>query len=339
MTKALFASVTRGAAAVAVSGLLAGCAVQEADLRSYRALAPIGAETLALMDARHTTKAAPVLIRAFKKEAELEVWKQAADGRYVLLKTYPMCRWSGQLGPKVREGDRQTPEGFYTVTQGSMNPNSAYYLSFGIGFPNAYDRAWGRTGNAIMVHGICSSAGCFSMTDPQIQEIYATVREALAAGQRTIQVQSFPFRMTAENLAKHRLDPNMAFWRELKHGADHFEVTRREVPVGVCGRHYVFASPKPGEKLDATAACPPLEEDRSVEPQVVGRETRDLSDVAALVARGTKPIRLVYEDGGQNPVFAGRFPDVSRPEALEAGPREIPMTGSPADVAKPPGLR
>jgi len=162
--------VARTGTVLAAVGLLAGCAVQETDVTAFRAVAPINAETLALMETRHTSKSAPVLIRAYKKESELEIWKQTTEGRYILLKTYPMCRWSGQLGPKVREGDRQTPEGFYTVTPGSMNPNSAYYLSFGIGFPNAYDRAWGRTGNSIMVHGICSSAGCFSMTDKQVQD-------------------------------------------------------------------------------------------------------------------------------------------------------------------------
>ena len=85
----------------------------------------------------------PILIRSYKKEAEMEVWKRSANGRYALLKTYPICRWSGQLGPKVREGDRQAPEGFYTVTPAQMNPNSAYYLSFDTGFPNAYDRSLG----------------------------------------------------------------------------------------------------------------------------------------------------------------------------------------------------
>ena len=117
------------------------------------------------MDEKGTNQPAPILIRTYKKEAELEIWKMKADGQYALLKTYPMCRWSGQLGPKTREGDRQVPEGFYTITPGQMNPNSNYYLSFNVGYPNAYDRALGRTGGDIMVHGICSSAGCFSMTD------------------------------------------------------------------------------------------------------------------------------------------------------------------------------
>ena len=88
-----------------------------------RAFAPIpAADAGAHAAAKGTTKNAPVLIRAYKKEAELEIWKQQADGRYVYVKTFPMCRWSGQLGPKVREGDRQVPEGFYTITPGSDEP-------------------------------------------------------------------------------------------------------------------------------------------------------------------------------------------------------------------------
>lgn len=307
------------------SSLLTGCenVGNVSDATAYRAYAPIPVQTLALMSADGTTKNAPVLIRSYKQEAEVEIWKQKADGRYALLKTYPMCRWSGQLGPKVREGDRQVPEGFYTITPGSMNPNSAYYLSFNIGYPNAYDQALGRTGTAIMVHGICSSAGCFSMTDPQIEEIYAIVREAFAGGQRGIQMQSLPFRMTAENLATHRLDPNISFWRELKHGADHFEVTKLQTPVGVCSKHYVFGTPKAGSRLDPVSACPPLEEDGRVEQAVSARNERDMSDVIALAAKGVRPVRMVYADGGQNPVFARKFTEVSQPDALASGPTEI----------------
>ncbi len=165
-----------GAFAFGAATLLAGC--DEGGLSSNsRAYAPIAPETLALMQEKGTAKEAPVLIRAYKKESELEIWKMKSNGRYALLKTYPICRWSGQLGPKAKEGDRQVPEGFYSITPAQMKPNSSYYLAFNVGYPNAYDRAMGRDGGSIMVHGICSSAGCFSMTDPQIGEIYAIVRE------------------------------------------------------------------------------------------------------------------------------------------------------------------
>ncbi len=306
---------------IAAAGLmLAGCEDQYAGDNS-RSLAPIPQKTLALMDSIGSTSSAPVLFRAYKKEAEFEIWKQKTDGTYALLKTYPMCRWSGQLGPKKREGDRQVPEGFYTITPGQMNPNSHYYLSFNVGYPNAYDRAWDRGGGNIMVHGICSSAGCFSMTDEQIGEIYAIAREAFNGGQREIQFQSYPFRMTSENLAKFRLDPNIAFWKELKNGADHFEVTKAEVPVTVCNRHYVFGA-KPEGEVSARGACPKLDRDDQVESAVAQKESKDETAVADLVAKGERAERLVYSDGGQNPAFAGLY-DVSRPDALVEGPKEI----------------
>ncbi|WP_197507779.1 murein L,D-transpeptidase family protein, partial [Methylosinus sp. 3S-1] len=238
---------------VAAGGALALSACNDSGL-SQRSLQPIPPETLALMEQAGVTKESPTLIRSYKKESEFQIWKQRPDGRYVYLKTFPMCRWSGQLGPKVREGDRQAPEGFYSITPGQMNPNSSYYLSFNVGYPNAYDRALGHGGGSIMVHGACSSAGCFSMTDHQISEIYAILRTSFNNGQRAIQMQSYPFKMTAENLAKHRLDPHIGFWKQLKNGSDHFETAWREPTVGVCGHHYVFdAAPTAGHSLDAGA--------------------------------------------------------------------------------------
>ena len=290
-----------------------------------RSTAPIPANVLALMKEKNTDAHKPILIRAFKKEAEFEIWKQQADGQYTLLKTYPMCRWSGQLGPKVREGDRQVPEGFYTITPGQKNPNSAYYLSFNVGYPNAYDRAHGYSGGSIMVHGACSSAGCFSMTDEQIAEIYAVAREAFGGGQRAIQMQSLPFRMTPENLAKHRFDPNMKFWKDLKEGSDQFEVSKQETKVAICDRRYVFGqAPTDGRSVkDGLAACPPMQADQQLTALVADKQKQDEAKVAELVASGVKPVRMVYADGGQHPEFAMKINDLSRPEALEQGPREI----------------
>ncbi len=266
------------------------------------------------MEQTGVTKESPTLIRAYKKEAELEVWKQRPDGRYAYLKSFPMCRWSGQLGPKVREGDRQVPEGFYSITPGQMNPNSAYYLSFNVGYPNAYDRAYGHGGGSIMVHGACSSAGCFSMTDRQIGEIYAILRSSFNNGQRSIQMQSYPFKMNAENLAKHRLDPNIGFWKQLKEGSDHFEVAGKEPTVGVCNRRYVFdAASANGQPLDAGAACPPLKRNAEIEAQVARKAAVDDARVAELAAAGVRPVRVVYQDGGQHPDFYARVAEVSRP--------------------------
>lgn len=312
------------AVAVASAVLLAGC--QDEGLRHGRAWQPIPSRTIALMESKGMTKYSPIMFRTLKKEAELEIWKQKSDGRYALLKTYPMCRWSGQLGPKKREGDRQVPEGFYTITPKSLNPNSAYYLSMNVGYPNKFDRAHGRTGSLIMVHGACSSRGCFSMTDKQIAEIYAIVREAFNGGQKAIQVQSLPFRMTPKNLAKYRFDKNMPFWKQLKKGVDHFEVTKVPPRVDVCGRRYVFnADPaSPGTSLHPRRACPALKTDDMVASAVSQKHHEDMKKVALHIKKGQRAVRTIYADGGQHPSFA-HVTMVSRPHALAKGPIEIAL--------------
>jgi murein L,D-transpeptidase YafK len=318
--------ILKSAAVFAVFCAISLSACNDSGL-SQRALAPIPAETVALMEKIGTSKDSPTLIRAYKKEAELEIWKMGGDGRYVHLKTFPMCRWSGQLGPKTREGDRQVPEGFYSITPAQMNPNSAYYLSFNVGYPNQLDRALGHSGGTIMVHGACSSAGCFSMTDAQIAEIYAIARSAFNGGQRAIQMQSYPFKMTAENLAKHRLDPNIGFWKNLKEGNDHFEVTKQEPQVAFCGRRYVFDA-TPAGPMDPASACPTLKRDPELTASVSAKAAKDDEKIAELAQSGVKPVRVVYQDGGMHPSFLARVAETSRPEAL-AAPVEIALEDKP----------
>ncbi len=130
-------------AAIAAATALAGCNTDTVTaVSSERALRPLSSEMTRELEKKNMPKESPILVRLFKEESELEVWKQDTAGRFALLKTYPICRWSGELGPKIKEGDRQAPEGFYTITPGQMNPNSSYYLSVNIGFPNEFDRAW-----------------------------------------------------------------------------------------------------------------------------------------------------------------------------------------------------
>ncbi|WP_274427291.1 L,D-transpeptidase family protein [Chelativorans sp. YIM 93263] len=210
------------------------------------------------MKAKGMAKDAPIMMRIFKEEGELEVWKQKHNGRYDLVTSYDICTWSGKLGPKFAEGDRQAPEGFYTIRPSQMNPQSSYHLAFNIGFPNTFDRANGRTGKHLMVHGACSSSGCYSMTDEQVEEIYAFARDAFRGGQQAFQLQAFPFRMTAKNMARYRNDLNFEFWQTLKEGYDHFEVTRKPPKVDVCERRYVFNRiPAEGHSFAPTEACPP----------------------------------------------------------------------------------
>ena len=170
-------------AALAAAIALTGCQT-EGGIDLAKAMKPLSPRMVALIEEKAMAKESPILARIFKEESELEIWKQDNTGRFALLKTYPICRWSGELGPKIKQGDRQAPEGFYTITPGQMNPNSAYYLSFNMGFPNAFDRAHERTGAHLMVHGDCSSAGCYAMTDEQIGEIYSLARESFSAASR-----------------------------------------------------------------------------------------------------------------------------------------------------------
>jgi len=181
----------------------------------------------------------PLYVRIFKEEAELEVWLQSGS-RYELFKTYPVCARSGTLGPKEREGDAQSPEGFYSVTRPKLNPASHYHLAFDIGYPNAYDRSLGRTGSLIMVHGSCVSIGCFAMTDEGIEEIYSLADAALAKGQASFAVHVFPFRMTDEHTKKHTDSAWAPFWSELKVGYDAFEATHVPPNVGVDAGRYVL---------------------------------------------------------------------------------------------------
>jgi murein L,D-transpeptidase YafK len=230
---------------------------------------------------------APILVRIFKEESVLEVWKrETGTSRYALLKTYDICAWSGDLGPKKKEGDRQAPEGFYTITPALMNPNSSYYLSFNLGYPNDFDRAHGRTGAHLMVHGACSSRGCYSMEDEQIAEIYALARLAFQGGQREFQVQAYPFRMTPENMARYRHNENFAFWRMLKEGYDHFEVLRQPPKIDVCSQRYVFNSvPQHGVTFSPTVSCPPMETPDAIRVAVAAKETQDDQKFALIAAR------------------------------------------------------
>jgi murein L,D-transpeptidase YafK len=297
-------------AAIAATIALPGCQVDGTLPTNTKAMAPLSAKILAEMDQKNMDKEAPILIRVFKQESELEVWKQDRGGRFALLKTYPICRWSGELGPKLREGDRQAPEGFYTITPAQMNPNSQYYLSFDLGYPNAFDRSHGRTGANLMVHGDCSSRGCYSMTDEQVSEIYALGREAFFGGQKSFQVQAYPFRMTPQNFAKHRNNPNMPFWKMLKRGNDHFEVTQLEPKVNVCEKHYVFNAQAPGDPLkplsfSAAGKCPAYEVPADVAAAVQEKQRRDEFQTAELTRRGTPAApERTYADGGMHPVFA-----------------------------------
>jgi murein L,D-transpeptidase YafK len=209
-----------------------------------------GTPDLARLDERLEAKGlktgAQLFIRVFKSESELEVWMRKGEA-FELLATYPICHWAGTIGPKLREGDKQNPEGFYSVGARQLHRIGRWPRSLNLGYPNSYDRAWGRTGSYILVHGGCSSIGCFAMTNAVMAEIFALSEQALRAGQPRIELHVFPFRMTEANLALHVNNPWIDFWRNLKEGYDAFEETRLPPRVGLCDRRYVVETVRPGE--------------------------------------------------------------------------------------------
>ena len=292
---------------------LAGCYADEGYQLPTRAMKELSPEMVTLLAQKNMPKDSPILVRIFKEESEVEVWKQDTTGQFQLLKLYPICRWSGELGPKKAEGDRQAPEGFYSITPGLMNPNSNYYLAINIGFPNAFDKANNYSGAFLMIHGDCSSRGCYAMTDEQIGEIYSLARESFLGGQKEFQVQAYPFRMTAANLARHRTNPNMPFWKMIKEGNDHFEVTHLEPKVDVCDRHYVFDAQPPANStkplvFSPTGHCPAFEVPAEIAGPALEKQRNDEVQLAQLTKENVPvaPI-LMGTDGGMNRVFVAKL--------------------------------
>ena len=190
----------------------------------------------------------PVFLRAFKEEGILELWmRPSGASRFVLFQSYPIAAQSGELGPKLLEGDGQVPEGFYQVSRSAMKPDSRFHLAFNIGYPNAYDRAHDRTGSFIMIHGSFVSIGCLAMTDEKIEEIYTLCDAALTAGQNRFDVHMFPFRMTPERMGNAQDSPHFAFWQNLQEGHRIFDEQGVPPDVSMREKRYHFSPSAPVE--------------------------------------------------------------------------------------------
>jgi murein L,D-transpeptidase YafK len=358
--RAPFLRVLMVSAVLAAALTLGGCFGEEGYDLPGKAMKELSPQMLAMLQQKNMPQDSPILIRIFKEESELEVWKQDTSGRYALLKTYPICRWSGDLGPKVKEGDRQAPEGFYPISPGLMNPNSSYYLAINTGFPNVYDRANNRHGAFLMIHGDCSSRGCYAMTDQEIGEIYSLARDAFLGGEKAFQIQAYPFRMTPANMARHRNNPNFAFWQMIKEGNDHFEVSHLEPKVDVCERHYVFdAVPPAGSTrpltFNPTGRCPKFDVDPQIASAAAQKEAHDNAVFTQLVKENVPEAPLVTNtDGGMNRVFVAKLDDMTytyddaghiHVPPLQPGrlpPAISPPRGSESDtkaaIAEPPSM-
>ncbi len=222
-----------------------------------------------------------------------------------------------------------------------------------MGYPNEFDRSLGRTGSELMVHGACSSRGCYSMTDENIQEIYTLGRLAFQGGQRDFQVEAFPFRMTPENMARHRNDPNMPFWLMLKEGYDHFEVAGQPPQVNVCEHRYIFNSvAENGRSFDPAGSCPPMAMPDTIRVAVAEKQARDNAKMLQIAER------LDRREGGDGaellmaaldtPTSAQRAAPMSVANAsvtitpsTRATPEQQPLVPAPAPAvasASPPTL-
>jgi murein L,D-transpeptidase YafK len=311
------------------------CLGEDSNQLPAKATKEVPPELLSLFQQKHMPKHSPILLRIFKEEAELEVWKQDVTGHFQLVKTYPICRWSGDLGPKQHEGDRQAPEGFYTITPALMNPNSNYYLAINTGFPNSFDKANDRDGSFLMIHGDCWSSGCYAMSDEQMAEIFAMARDSLA-GRPSFQVQAYPFRLTPMNLARHRTNPSMPFWMMLKDGNDHFETSHLEPKVDVCDRRYVFDAQGPPNStaplvFDPTGKCPAFVVSPKIARQAQEKRQADELEFAQLV-KANVPTAPIYSglDGGVNRIFLARYPWRNIPLAMVLPPTGIQLPQFPA---------
>jgi len=190
-----------------------------------------------------------ILLRAFKKEGELELWVENSSGIYILAKNYSICATSGVLGPKRRFGDVQVPEGFYELDW--FNPQSNFYLSLHVSYPNAADRVLGfrqNLGGDIFLHGNCVTIGCIPITDDGIKEVYWLAVLTRNSGQMHIPIEIFPARLTTGGLdqlaSTHRNQPDLvSFWMNLKEGFDFFEKQHQRPVVRVDGGgRYAFSA-------------------------------------------------------------------------------------------------
>lgn len=174
-------------------------------------------------------------LRAFKTEKKIEVWaKNTCDTAFTLVKEFPICEISGEIGPKRRSYDLQVPEGFYRINE--LNPYSKYYLSMRINYPNASDSirgVRGHLGNLIYIHGNCESSGCIAITDEKIKELFIYCIEAYNSGQKDINITIYPTKLTDPNYARltkgySKNKDKISLWADLKKSYDLFN--RKKVP-------------------------------------------------------------------------------------------------------------
>jgi murein L,D-transpeptidase YafK len=189
-----------------------------------------------------------LFFRVLKLEQILEVWIKNKDFQaFQHFQTYSFCVNSGTLGPKRSEGDRQIPEGIYHLNR--FNPQSKFYLSLGLNYPNPSDtllREGEQAGGDIFIHGGCKSTGCVAVTDDKIKEIYTLAAEAKRLGQTHIRADFFPMHLRQnaldDYLVKHpEMERHRLFWQDLERIYQDFEQTKKlkTVNIDANGRYFL----------------------------------------------------------------------------------------------------
>lgn len=342
-----------------ISSTVPAAEAKQTSSRAENAIRTTGPDIIRTATGLGARLGAPVYLRALKEERKLEVWMQSKSNTWVLYKTFDVCAASGSTGPKIAQGDKQVPEGFYRIRARDLNPMSQYHLSMDIGYPNAYDRAHGRTGGDIMIHGDCVSVGCLALgvDNRQIEELYTIVSAALAAGQREVPVHVFPFRMTDAAMTKASSSPHAPFWRMIKEGWDVFETTRQIPQVDVVGRSYVFRGTHPKETLVASLdpssgmETPRAPQKANTHPPLPARKPgMSVEDLLALLpmvetipepsaAPGDRITSLALADQGPTPVQDISLHATSKRDTKGDRIDTLPQLGDPAgDTFDPTSL-
>ncbi len=228
----------------ALAFCMAGFQDATAARRIERSSASIVAAREGLLAAEFAAKGlklgSPVFIRIYKQNSKMELWVQQG-ARYVLFKTYGICRWAGGLGPKMYEGDRQSPEGLYHISSEDLIVNPRWHRAMNINYPNQFDVVNGRGGSGILIHGKCGSVGCFAIQDANVEEVYDAVRAALHNGQSNIPVLALPFRFAKYAPTVEDTMNMNDFWSDLRRADLLFDRDRLPPVAYVCDGRYFFA--------------------------------------------------------------------------------------------------
>ncbi len=275
----------------------------------------------------------PVFIRVYKQTSEMELWVQQGP-RYVLFKTHGICRWSGVLGPKFYEGDRQSPEGLYRITTSDLIVNRRWDRAMNINYPNSFDNLNSRGGSGILIHGGCGSIGCFAIQNENVEDVFGAVRAALKGGQAYVPVLTLPFRFTALAPEKEDTLHMSEFWADLRRADLLFERDKVPPAAWICDGRYYFADRRGDRHRHAVhlPGCKPLDHPGGAQVAKKSRPEPEKPSVtqASTEVQRAEPVQVEAKANAPQPVrnvahaaVVTRLPAHSRHVALRPWPSSV----------------